>query len=76
MRTFIGHLKLISYTAIPLRAKAKIGWEYKLPFENLIKQLVEEELKHGSEVNLGRLMRIAFEIAGGDDTWQAGVFPT
>ena len=36
----------------PAKAKAKIGWEYNLPFENLIKQLVEEELKQGSEVNL------------------------
>ncbi len=35
----------------PAKAKAKIGWEYNLPFENLIKWLVEEELKHGAEVN-------------------------
>jgi GDPmannose 4,6-dehydratase len=34
----------------PAKAKAKIGWEYNLVFENLIKRLVEEELKHGSEV--------------------------
>lgn len=33
----------------PAKAKAKIGWEYNLSFENLIKRLVEEELKHGSE---------------------------
>ncbi len=35
----------------PAKAKAKIGWEYNLPFKNLIKRLVEEELKHGSELN-------------------------
>jgi GDPmannose 4,6-dehydratase len=35
----------------PAKAKAKIGWEYKLPFENLIKLLVDEELKHGSKAN-------------------------
>jgi len=34
----------------PAKAKAKIGWEYNLSFENLIKRLVEEELKHWSEV--------------------------
>jgi GDPmannose 4,6-dehydratase len=32
------------------KAKAKIRREYDLPFENLIKRLVEEELKHGPEV--------------------------
>jgi len=35
----------------PAKAKAKIGWEYNLSFENLIKRLVEEELKHWSEGN-------------------------
>jgi len=35
----------------PAKAKVKIGWEYHLPFENLIKRLVEEELKRGSRVN-------------------------
>ena len=35
----------------PAKAKAKIGWEYSLPFENLIKRLIEEELKYWSEVN-------------------------
>ena len=34
----------------PCKAKSKIGWDYNLSFENLIKRLVEEELKHGSEV--------------------------
>jgi len=34
----------------PAKAKARIGWEYNLPFGNLIKLLVEEELKHGSEI--------------------------
>jgi GDPmannose 4,6-dehydratase len=35
----------------PAKAKAKIGWEYSLPFENLIKRLIEEELKYWSDVN-------------------------
>jgi GDPmannose 4,6-dehydratase len=35
----------------PAKAKARIGWEYNLPFENLVKLLVEEELKHWSEVH-------------------------
>lgn len=34
----------------PAKARASIGWEYNLPFENLIKLLVEEELQHWSEV--------------------------
>ncbi len=34
----------------PAKAKAKIGWTYNLVFEDLIKRLVEEELKHGAEV--------------------------
>ena len=34
----------------PAKARARIGWEYNLPFKNLIKLLVEEELEHWSEV--------------------------
>jgi len=33
----------------PAKAKAKMGWEYNLPFEKLIKLLIEEETKHGSK---------------------------
>jgi GDPmannose 4,6-dehydratase len=35
----------------PAKAKAKIGWEYNVSFENLIKLLIREESKHGSEAN-------------------------
>ncbi len=28
----------------PAKAKAKLGWEYRLTFEELIQQLVEDEL--------------------------------
>lgn len=34
----------------PAKAKSRIGWMYNISFENLIKQLVEEELEHGSEL--------------------------
>jgi len=35
----------------PAKAKERIGWEYNLPFEKLIKLLIEEEMKYGSKAN-------------------------
>lgn len=50
-KTFYRPSEIDVIYGYPAKAKAKIGWEYNLSFENLIKLLVEEELKHWSEVN-------------------------